>query len=147
MKKNLNRVAAGRWISGHNTPKTCPVCGSAFLGTGKQVYCSRSCQTRRPPRPARNCPVCQSPLDRTPRPGLPPVYCSARCRKAACWRATAKACPVCSTSFTPARGKGKQAYCSPACKNFVKSAARVAARWGTPGQAAARLAAELENRK
>lgn len=148
MPKNPNRVAAGKRAASHATPKTCPYCRGDFLGTNKQRYCSRACKeaAELADRSPRACPVCSAAIEPAGKTGRVPVYCSESCKKIARYPSRPRACVVCGTDFTPPRGSGKAITCGPACKTVRDSALAHALRRGTPGQQAARLAAELEKR-
>lgn len=124
----------------------CPMCG--VHPDGKAVYCSAECRLRADAerqaarreqrraqhplvadeRPCRRagCTAVLAPVV-AGTPGLPPVYCSARCqqadantraaaRRAERWAGLVCARPGCETQVPPQQAGGNRRYCSAECR-------------------------------
>lgn len=140
---NRNRQRAGRWVTGHNIPKTCPNCGDAYLGTGKQIYCSRRCKesAKLVSRSQRACLTCGVAI--AARKGQ--RFCSDSCKHRQPQAPRDRTCPICSRGFRVGP-KSVAKYCSAACRTVAASRLKLANRIGDPEAQAARINAELQRR-
>lgn len=142
--KDPNRVRAGRALASKVWPKTCPHCGTPFLGTGKQMYCTRKCKSgaSAPPRRPKTCGWCGADI---PAAIGSQKYCSVDCRRKARYpRAVPRTCAVCPREFVPARRRLKQITCSATCRTIHQSQRKLLV--SRPEMAAAKLDADLEGR-
>lgn len=80
-----SKMKTGNFLNTRNKKRVCRICGTHFIGTSNEAYCSRKCKrettlAKNKPRMTRLCEQCGSPFTIMKWQRYKTLYCSRMCR-------------------------------------------------------------------